>query len=58
MASFFGRTPLGSGNIENSEILVGLSGPAPNQVCCTKLVAHNKSGTTHGGQLSFMTPSE
>jgi len=49
---------LGSGNIEYSEILVPLSGLAPNQLYCTELVAHSRSGTAHGGQLSFMTPSE
>ena len=57
-ASKTARTPLGSGNAMISEILVPLSGLAPNQMYCTELVAHNRSGTAHGGQVSFMTPSE
>lgn len=49
---------LGSGNVMLSEITVLLSGLAPDQNYCAELVAHNKSGTAHGGQRSFMTPSE
>lgn len=55
------KTPpikLGSGNIMLSEIVVSLTGLAPNQNYCTELVAHNKSGTSNGGLRSFMTPSE
>lgn len=49
---------LGSGNVMFSEIVVALTGLAPNQNYCAELVAHNRSGTAYGGQRSFMTPSE
>ncbi len=41
-----------------SEIIITLTGLAPNQNYCAELVAHNKSGTAHGELRSFMTPSE
>jgi hypothetical protein len=51
-----GRQELGSGNVEISEILVELSGLNAASEYCAELVAENKDGIAHGGQVRFTTP--
>ncbi len=47
---------LGSGNAMLSEVIVELEGLTAASDYCAELIAHNESGTTHGGQTQFTTP--
>jgi hypothetical protein len=49
---------LGSGSVMISEIGVPLAELIPASEYCAELVASNATGTSHGGQVRFMTPPE